>query len=883
MISSAEESISRADRTERLLWRSRWGLVLPLLLLLGAGSFFRFYLYQYYLADEYDVVGYIFAAETFARGRLKVPVPLPDDPAHRTTDEAPQFFRTFGVVPHTFNDRDAKGHRYEYMYSRYLPGHPLVLFLGRFIFGSYAPVPLVLILLSAWGMYLILRLSAGETPARVGLWLMPLSPFFLAFGTSLLSHGSTFFFLTFATLAYIHMDRSGSVAGRFLGGLAAGFLYVWAAACRPLTGACFLLALAVREAALIRCNYRRLPQRWTALILGALIVLAPLLWYNAQLTGHPLRLPFHEYWPRNTLGFTGLTEMDTSSWTSEDFEKNKSLFKGDEMLNLTRDRYRQHTPFLALENLALAWSEFDRSFLVWPGGLYFLAGLLFWLRRDRSAYRGLFLLQALLVAAGQFFFFERGAHPWGPRYYYEALLPAFLLLAPLLPAAFRRLSPNPRLWPGLAVFLTVSAVVYTCTAGYQPLVRQLEERRFRAGAAENIKKKVKTPALVFLPQTWPEFWDTQYSYVGIRHPHLVNPPDFKADMLFAVNNGKANDVLYNHPDYRDRNVYELDHQGEVLPVPRIPPVGSTGAGEGTSILAAGPGRSEGGFPPTVWTNSLGLEFRRVPAGGFLMGGDEADPEAVLSEKPLHRVEITYSFLMGRFEVTVGQFQRFVKDTGYETEAERGQGALSWRQGTWRRWWGFFWRNPGFRQGPDHPVTCLGLADAEAFLAWLNRNDPAKPPGWVYRLPTEAEWEYAARGADGRRYPWGDRWDPVRCNFQDTENRDGFDYTAPVGAHSPAGDSPFGVADLAGNVSEMTADRFSLLFYFQGATTNPYAAVPATARVFKGGAWNRNPFACRSSYRDRMLPGELVSNLGLRVVLVPVSVPGTVHPDGLIRP
>ena len=225
---------------QRLL-RGRLGVVLPLVLLLLAAGFFRFYLYSQGIANQHDVAGYLFAAETFARGKLKAPVPPPDHPGERISDEAPQFFRTFGVVPHSFNDRDADGRKYRYMYSRYLPGHPLVLFIGKMVLRTYALVPLALVLLSAVGIYLILRITAGETAARTGLWLPALSPFFLAFGCSLLSHNSTFLFLTGGTLAYILMDRAAKIPSRLAWGLAAGFLYGWAVTCRPLVGLCLMV------------------------------------------------------------------------------------------------------------------------------------------------------------------------------------------------------------------------------------------------------------------------------------------------------------------------------------------------------------------------------------------------------------------------------------------------------------------------------------------------------------------------------------------------------------------------------------------------------------------------------------------------------------------
>jgi sulfatase modifying factor 1 len=189
-------------------------------------------------------------------------------------------------------------------------------------------------------------------------------------------------------------------------------------------------------------------------------------------------------------------------------------------------------------------------------------------------------------------------------------------------------------------------------------------------------------------------------------------------------------------------------------------------------------------PLPVW-QQIGIEMIPIPAGPFLMGSDKAkDKLARDDELPLHTVYLP-AFRIARVPVTVAQFAQFVAATGYKTTAEMADEA--WKTLHWGNP-GFDWRHPG---GPtsnvnkyqDHPVTCILWRDAQAFCRWAG-----------VRLPTEAEWEKAARGTDGRIFPWGDRPNKEMCNFSGDE-------TTPVGRYSPQGDSPYGIADMAGNVWE----------------------------------------------------------------------------------
>jgi len=187
----------------------------------------------------------------------------------------------------------------------------------------------------------------------------------------------------------------------------------------------------------------------------------------------------------------------------------------------------------------------------------------------------------------------------------------------------------------------------------------------------------------------------------------------------------------------------------------------------------------------------------IPAGPFTMGSDDADPE----DGPAQEIDLP-AFEIDKFEVTYADFDAFSKRTGYTTYAEQ-QGV-----GSWRNEWGM---------GEDnHPVVMVTWDDATAYCEWLGK-----------RLPTEAEWEKAARGEDGRRFPWGNDWDPNKANVKET----GLRGTVAVGSFG-AGASPYGVDDMTGNVWEWTADWYQA--YPGNTVDDPYYG--EQFRVTRGGGW-----------------------------------------------
>lgn len=307
-------------------------------------------------------------------------------------------------------------------------------------------------------------------------------------------------------------------------------------------------------------------------------------------------------------------------------------------------------------------------------------------------------------------------------------------------------------------------------------------------------------------------------------------------------------------------------------------------GNGSLELAPGGSRSSLGWryglacllvPVAVVTAGLGAEGRAsprpaidgasagdvalvpdtvpIPAGVFWMGTDHEQAQRILTiggtgwhrfldwQQPYHQVYLS-AYRIGRYPVTNEEYRLFVRAAGRRPPEHWSGG--SYPEGTAR-----------------HPVGNVSWHDAVAYCGWL-----AAATRRPYRLPTEAEWEKAARGTDGRFYPWGDRWDPRWLNSREA----GPGTPNEVGRYSPRGDSPYGVSDMAGNVWEWTSDRFSGSIYRERRGTvprNPSGAQTGEARVLRGGAFNLDGILLgHVGVRDTSDPDDYALDDGFRVAL-----------------
>ena len=317
------------------------------------------------------------------------------------------------------------------------------------------------------------------------------------------------------------------------------------------------------------------------------------------------------------------------------------------------------------------------------------------------------------------------------------------------------------------------------------------------------------------------------------------------------------------------------------------------------------------------SNSIGMDFVKIEPGVYQRGfvdGDEAHEfqlthlyslkQSTKPETPRHRVEITKGFSIAKTEVTVGQFKAFVSATKYVTTAEKSGGALGWfpeEKNYVDRFHldpAITWKTPGFEQSDDHPVVCVSWQDAVAFCGWLSKKE-----GKTYRLPTEAEWEFACRAGTDTWYSWGKNPDdayrhgnvadgalesafPNTTRFQralklGAKQGDGAVFTAKTGKFQP---NPWELHDMHGNVWEWCQDRWkSDLYetYFQGVPRTERNAVVVKDplfeektsqheygdwRVMRGGAWTCAPAAVRSSIRTFAEAGDASVYTGFRVVL-----------------
>ena len=301
-------------------------------------------------------------------------------------------------------------------------------------------------------------------------------------------------------------------------------------------------------------------------------------------------------------------------------------------------------------------------------------------------------------------------------------------------------------------------------------------------------------------------------------------------------------------------------------------------------------------------NSLGMTLTLIPPGEFTQGSTEDDNELgrkmaeeakyastskewsrLQEEMPAHGVEITKPFLLAKTEVTIRQFREFVESTGYLTDCERvgfgdsGGGAPAQSVSIQQR--EMTWRAPGHAVADDSPVTQISWTDAVMFCNWLSEREKLKPcyqkdatETWIlkvygdgYRLPTEAEWEFACRAGSETQFFFGDSPGDLAKYAWSSANAGG--RSQAVGQKSP---NPLGLFDMHGNVRELCHDRYAEDYYAKTLPTDPLGAVYNDDRVIRGGNWIQGPLYQRSAFRDSVTLLQRSPSMGMRVVRVSVE-------------
>lgn len=277
--------------------------------------------------------------------------------------------------------------------------------------------------------------------------------------------------------------------------------------------------------------------------------------------------------------------------------------------------------------------------------------------------------------------------------------------------------------------------------------------------------------------------------------------------------------------------------------------------------------------PVEFENSLGMRFAMIPAGDFQMGARQAEKAFKEREGPRHRVTLNDAFYMGQNEVTLGDFRQFVKVTGYRIDPARDKAGVNLRQGTWIEDVDFPWEGVGFEQHEQHPVVNVTWFDAMAFCRWLSALE-----GRVYRLPSEAEWEFSCRAGTDTIFNSGNSlwfWGPIE-NQADQELRpglighkedatpwnDGYSFTAPVRSYRP---NAFGLCDTHGNIREWCMDWYDEKYYTDSPVANPRGPDHGQERTLRGGSWASNEYYCRSGRRTSRVPSARNVRNGFRIL------------------
>jgi formylglycine-generating enzyme required for sulfatase activity len=229
----------------------------------------------------------------------------------------------------------------------------------------------------------------------------------------------------------------------------------------------------------------------------------------------------------------------------------------------------------------------------------------------------------------------------------------------------------------------------------------------------------------------------------------------------------------------------------------------------------------------TYTNSIGIEFVLIPAGSFPMGAEKNFEGALEHEKPQHRVSISKPFYLGKYEVTQAQWTAVMNS------------------------------NPSTFEGQSNPVVNVSWDEAQEFVKRLNQKEGTSR----YRLPTEAEWEYAARAGTSSIWFFGD--DAGALSSYAWFDGNSGETTHPVGQKQP---NPWGLYDMHGNVWEWVQDWYGERYYSSSMSTDPKGPSTGSSRVRRGGSWGRSAKYCRSAYRSSYSPDFHSDGVGFRLVL-----------------
>lgn len=271
-----------------------------------------------------------------------------------------------------------------------------------------------------------------------------------------------------------------------------------------------------------------------------------------------------------------------------------------------------------------------------------------------------------------------------------------------------------------------------------------------------------------------------------------------------------------------------------------------------------------GYAQTFINDGYG-DYLHVPEGEFQMGDNfnEGTPD----EKPVHTVYLS-NYYIGKYQITNNDFKKFIDDSGYSTKRYWGAGSYGECGKSPLYWYNETYRGGGITGNEDFPVTGVTWYEANAYCSWLSEKTSK-----YYRLPTEAEWEKAARGTDQRKYPWGNTLDGSYANYDNSG--DPFDNLTPVGfydgethgnfsTHNNA--SPYGVFDMAGNVWDWCFDWYDSEYYSISPTNNPKGPTMGKIKAIRGGSWRSVTSSLRSAKRSgNNPPTRRAPTLGFRCV------------------